>query len=61
MDPNATLEEIRQIIQRADNECAAGNDLQLADAHRLLDCVQALDEWISKGGFLPKAWNKENK
>jgi oligoribonuclease (3'-5' exoribonuclease) len=29
-----------------------------ATAHRLAELVVALNEWIAKGGFLPKAWNK---
>lgn len=28
------------------------------DLERLADLMEALDEWLSKGGFLPKAWQR---
>jgi hypothetical protein len=27
-------------------------------ADRLADLIAALDEWVAKGGFLPKRWQK---
>jgi len=48
MDPNATLSEIRSIL--------GSSDLELPDYERLADLTAALDEWISRGGFLPAAW-----
>ncbi len=53
MDPNATLEELRRLTETC--------DLSDDELERLVVLVRALDEWISKGGFLPKAWTKENK
>jgi hypothetical protein len=47
MDPNATLERIRAITARRTN---------WSEADELLDLVRELDEWLSKGGFLPDAW-----
>lgn len=52
MDPDANLEEQLRIAKRvldADG-CDAG------DIVRLAELVDALDGWISKGGFLPKRW-----
>lgn len=56
MDPDAALEEIRSLLKEytnADNPDA----LDLVD---LLDAltteVEALDKWISDGGFLPAPW-----
>lgn len=53
MDPTATLDEIRGLT-------AIGGDrgLDSDDADRLQDLVLALDEWLSKGGFLPAAWSR---
>lgn len=43
MDPNETLRRLR----------AAFED---GDANGALDLFEALDEWLSEGGFLPTAW-----
>ena len=48
MDPNAALAEIRAILSR--------DDLDLMDYERLADLIAALDEWITRGGYLPAAW-----
>ena len=34
-------------------------ELQNNDLNRLAQLAAALDEWLSKGGFLPKAWKAE--
>lgn len=49
MDPDAALANIRAII-------ASEN----ADAwiDELVEAIDALDQWISRGGFLPSAWQK---
>jgi len=54
MDPNANLEEQRQIISEMLDEDSESIDT--GDAVRLAELAQALDEWIIGGGFLPKAW-----
>lgn len=47
MDPNATLATIRMIIAAEDYPLKVGD---------LSDRINALDEWLSKGGFLPDDW-----
>lgn len=42
MDPNAVLAEIRAYVKD--------------DESPLAEAVIALDEWMSRGGFLPDAW-----
>jgi hypothetical protein len=49
MDPNANLEEQRRIARRI----LDGDD---RDAERLAELVEALDEWLASGGFLPSDW-----
>ena len=49
MDPNATLKEIREIIK-------LHNDSNAPDLSRLVELIEALDEWISNGGFRPEGW-----
>jgi hypothetical protein len=58
MDPNATLAEmvgLAEVIQK-DYEDEDGNGVDQDDANRLAELVEALNNWIRKGGFLPTAW-----
>lgn len=52
MDPDATLAEIRQL-----NEKAKQAPLGIEDTDQLSILIEALDEWLTKGGFLPTEWN----
>lgn len=56
MDPDETLSMIRDLAKQvraaADDELAASYGSELADA------IEILDEWLSKGGFLPDAWER---
>ncbi len=57
MDPDKCLEEIRKCAAVVNEQAEAG--LSDFDAcFHLAEHVAALDEWISKGGFLPAAWKK---
>ena len=52
MDPNAALEALRQLVKQVYS--GARTDPWLFAEH-----FENLDEWLSKGGFLPEAWKKE--
>lgn len=53
MDPNANLAEQQLLAARI----LDGDDyVDSGDAVRLAELVQAMDEWIKKGGFLPTEW-----
>lgn len=55
MDPNANLKEQRRLCAKMiGDEYEVDSD----DAMRLVELVQALDEWIYKGGFLPDDWRR---
>lgn len=63
MDPSANLAEQRQItakimaaVDAADPDTGAFT-VDPDDAYRLAELVQSLDEWLSRGGFLPGAWS----
>src|SRR5574341_214019 len=56
MDPNTTLAEIRQIILRAEELEAQDKSLFADASDRLVELVRDLDEWLSRGGALPRAW-----
>ena len=54
MDPNATLETIRRLTKAIlDGD---GNAEELAE--ELAEACEALDGWLTRGGFLPDAWHQ---
>ena len=54
MDPNAALTEIRNLASQA----LEPSGLEPDEHERLAEVVEALDEWLSKGGFLPEPWER---
>jgi hypothetical protein len=56
MDPDWTLNRLRGIISRILEKVDKATDLEVDVAEHFL----ALDEWLKKGGFLPKDWRKPN-
>lgn len=55
MDPDAALDEIRRIIARVDaDDTDAGEDYE-----RLVNLIDGLDAWMSRGGFPPRLWRRE--
>lgn len=52
MDPNEVLRLLRELTETADADEYAANQLYVEVAEKF----RALDEWMSKGGFLPDAW-----
>lgn len=57
MDPNANLEEIRRLVAEFNSTTKTESD-PLRNHERLVDLIEALDGWLSKGGFLPDAWKR---
>jgi hypothetical protein len=55
MDPNACLREMLEITADFDK---LEDDEALIAANRLVDLVDGLDGWLSKGGFLPTRWER---
>jgi len=51
MDPNRALENAREAVRL---HGLKPDDLDAFDD--LVDAFEALDQWLSKGGFLPKDW-----
>lgn len=61
MDPDANLEEqleLAQELMEVNSDDMDTDALQEIEekASRLAELVLALDEWIERGGFLPKRW-----
>lgn len=64
MDPDATLREILDLIQRIQAAEMANDYLGLATGghqaemgQELANKVSDLNRWIEDGGFLPSAWS----
>lgn len=72
MDPDANLKEQLEIVQainkakdKYDSDSVfwsaadedEWNEQQAERGTRLAELVEALDEWVRKGGFLPKPWH----
>lgn len=57
MDPNETLQKIRN----AYHDYITTNDAETANnaAEIIANGFSDLDEWLSKGGFLPRDWRME--
>lgn len=61
MDPNATLAEIRgltEAILNANDEKEWARISEGGGMCRLAELTEALDEWITRGGFLPAGWSR---
>lgn len=54
MDPDATLAQIRDLIVKYQT---SAEEMSTSDAAELVELVDGLDEWMTKGGFLPTDWN----
>lgn len=50
MDPNAALATIRKLTAKGQSR------LGYSEIEELLDAIEALDGWLSQGGFLPDGW-----
>jgi len=63
MDPNETLRLLRLRAEKLQKLMDRGtSDFELDTAtQEMLDSWKALDEWLSKGGFLPSDWRSTSK
>lgn len=59
MDPDANLDELRKRVAKAQSCIMAGSSLNKVedDIERACELFEALDNWLSDGGFLPKDWS----
>lgn len=57
MDPNAALVEIRDVIRKIRDDRTARTLDAFLELENITTAAEALDEWLTKGGFLPAAWD----
>jgi hypothetical protein len=56
MDPETTLGTIRELVASMLAQGAQVVGSHAAKGHALAEQVEALDNWLSKGGELPADW-----
>ena len=65
MDADKALKNMRDGIarvRRCEEKEEGGGNASFSDAaSELADAAEALDEWLSKGGYLPKPWSEAGK
>jgi hypothetical protein len=54
MDPNEALRKAREALKQYRGADSSGD--AVFPAEELADAFEALDTWLSNGGFLPRAW-----
>jgi hypothetical protein len=59
MDPNETIKQLRELAKRVLARADKGEEQDIYDSIEIAEKVQALDNWISDGGFLPSVWLKD--
>lgn len=59
MDPEETLRQMRQLaFQLTDPEPTFTPNGRHEAGEKLAELTISLDEWLSKGGFLPSDWRR---
>jgi hypothetical protein len=63
MDPDAALEELLCLVRRlaalADGEI--GKPIDRDEVLRVAELVEALNSWLTGGGFLPQRWKPASR
>lgn len=54
MDPNTVLQDIRDMIEYLNDPDETDHERTVA--WDLAEMIEALDGWLSAGGFLPQDW-----
>lgn len=55
MDPNTALTEIRELVALAKGDVCCAEHGEMAGTELAMK-FEALDEWLTKGGFPPEVW-----
>lgn len=56
MDPDATLREIQEIVAAYSAGVIVGDDARADLLDEMVSHVAQLDQWLTRGGFLPTSW-----
>lgn len=57
MDPDVVLDDIFELAEQFEYESDPG--ILIGIAFELIEAFNQLDDWLTKGGFLPARWEKD--
>ena len=57
MDPNIVLDDIFELAEQFHDYANPGILIDIAT--ELIEAFNQLDDWLTKGGFLPARWEKD--
>ena len=61
MDPNITLDKLRELCREAiDSEASKSHSMEhnAADPVDIAELFESLDQWLCNAGFLPSDWQR---
>jgi hypothetical protein len=58
LDPDATLTEIRELVDAINDRPASSLDPAVC---RLVQLVESFDEWRTAGGAMPRVWDARKR
>ena len=63
MDPDAALDELLGLVDLMAGEADAdiGQRINRHEILRMTELVEALDSWLTAGGFLPRRWRPASR
>ena len=63
MDPDAALDELLGLVDLMAGEADVdiGQRISRHEIHRVTELVEALDSWLTAGGFLPRRWRSASR
>lgn len=61
VDPKALLAAIREVVNKLLEDEEKKGEIDADDALDLAEDFKILDEWLTKGGYLPEDWDDDNK
>jgi hypothetical protein len=61
MDPDAVYQNLMSALSDYEDNRGSAEGPEIDAANEMRDAVQALNDWLSRGGFLPRAWQRGDK
>ncbi|MFZ5850334.1 MAG: hypothetical protein ACOYY2_02930 [Actinomycetota bacterium] len=61
MDPDEALSLLREAVREARADLDVQGYVNRGEVEVLLERVEALDDWLSRGGTLPQAWARSTR
>lgn len=56
MDPEISMRNLKAALARLNDQSSNVQPINPADVDNVIDAFNALDEWLTAGGYLPSEW-----